>query len=79
MSRIDIHFGALAPALSEQIGHLIEDPKTMEHLERDADAITRLVIRGLVSDREGERARDRLFKKIVKALKSGKQPTKAES
>lgn len=62
----EIRMGALAPKLSEQI------PGLPEHFDRDADAITRLKIRGLLTDAEGDKARKRLIKAIEKDLKGGK-------
>ena len=59
---MDIVLGALCPKLSEQI------PGLSEHYDRDADAITRLVIRGILTDSEATKARKRLLKRIERDL-----------
>ena len=59
----EIHMGALSPKLSDQI------PGLPDHFDRDADAITRLKVRGLMTDSEGDKARKRLVKAIEKHLK----------
>jgi predicted Ser/Thr protein kinase len=53
---MDIKLGALSPKLSEQIESL------PEIFDKDADAITRLYIRGLLTDLETKKARKRLVK-----------------
>ena len=63
-----IAFGALSRRLAEQITigsysrrwHVIK----LKHLQRDADAITRLHVRNLMSDGQAHSARKRLMKRI---------------
>jgi hypothetical protein len=55
-----IHFGAFAPKLIEQIGKI----KNIKIYQEDADNITRLLIRGLLAESEGVKARKRLITKI---------------
>ena len=63
-----IYFGAIAPKLSEQIKGL--DPL----FERDADDISRLYVRGLLSESTARKARERLIRKIQKSMaKKGKK------
>jgi hypothetical protein len=57
-----VSFGAFSKPLSEQIGKI----KNIEFFQEDADNITRLLIRGILSRKEGENARIRLLKKIAK-------------
>jgi len=59
---MDIVLGAMCPKLSEQIPYL------SEHYDRDADAITRLVIRGLLTDGEATKAHKRLLKHIQREV-----------
>jgi FAD synthase len=62
---IGLRFGAVAPPLHQQLGIA---PVAVDPFQADADAITRLVVRGLLSDAEAERARLRLGRKIVGAV-----------
>lgn len=69
--KIGIRFGAMAPSIKEQIkeqGFKI-DPTDCAHLQKDAEAITRLRIRGLLTDSACKSAHDKLFKKITSSLK----------
>jgi hypothetical protein len=54
-------FGALARPLAEQLGRPAADVDTWQ---QDADAITRLKVRGLLTEREGHTARCRLLRLI---------------
>jgi hypothetical protein len=67
---IEIHFGALAPRLSKQDAGAYIKKKTLSHLQRDADALVRLHLRGVLSDSEVEKARRRLMNKIVNAAET---------
>jgi len=58
-------FGALAPPIHEQLG--LARPTAgspADHWQRDADAISRLAVRGLLADSESLRARRRLLKRM---------------
>ena len=57
-----VKLGALCPDLKEQ-GWDDENG----HLQKDADAISRLRIRGILSEPEARRARDRLVKRLKPA------------
>lgn len=59
MSDVVVNLGALAPSLVDQG---VDDGDG--HLQRDIDAICRLVIRGYITERVGERARKRLVSKL---------------
>lgn len=60
--RLELQMGALAPQIHEQL----KRPKQeMKRHQACADAITRLLIHGILSSAEGHRARQRLVKKIA--------------
>ena len=67
-------FGAFAAPLKKQLrGHRVPS-KDVAHFQADADAITRLGIRGLLSDAEKRRARQRLIDRIAKAVPQSAPP-----
>lgn len=61
-----IHLGALAPKLTKQFetAGVSMNPALVAHWQKDQDAIARLSVRGLLSDAETIKARERLCKKI---------------
>ena len=61
-----LKFGALADSLSTQLGRRDE---TVKSWQRSADAITWLLIRGLLTDSEVHRARQKLATVIAGAMK----------
>jgi len=63
-----LHFGALAPKLKEQLKEFMVLPDDLEHAQLDADAITRLSIRGLITGSETLKARRKLGQKLDKAI-----------
>jgi len=65
---MDIIFGALAPKLGDQLKGIDVAKTEVIHWQKDADAITRLAIRLLLSDAEIHKARQRLVKSINKEL-----------
>ena len=58
-----IRFGVLSPKISEQIAG------TSENYDKDADAIDRLYVRGILSGKETDNARKRLVKRIERDIK----------
>ena len=65
---MQIELGALAPSLIEQLaGHV--DAEKLARLDADADAITRLYVRGYLAPSAIEKARKRLVKEISMAAK----------
>lgn len=65
-----IVFGAMAPPLKEQIGDLL--PRKMRGIvlrrwQRDADAVTRLMVRGYITGRVAGVARRRIVRSIERA------------
>lgn len=69
-----IQFGALAPRLAEQVGirayTLQKRISILKHQQRDADAITRLAVRGLLPDAQVHAARKRLMKNLQRIFAS---------
>lgn len=66
--KLSIQFGAMAPLLESQLGHQgmrLVGSKLM-HIQKDADALARLAVRGVLSDGETRNARRRLLKVILK-------------
>lgn len=79
-SRISIELGALAPPLAEQLG--LESTERLDHLQKDADALTRLRVRGLLTERESTAASKRLVKRIVslaRVARAGADLTRLEA
>lgn len=64
--KFSITFGALAPPLSEQLpdGAKIKRMDLI-HFQKDADAITRLFVLGLMTNTGANAARKRLMQKIL--------------
>lgn len=56
-----IVFGALSPTIADQLG--VSGPP-WRAFQADANAITRLKVRGVLSEREAHAARTRLVKRI---------------
>jgi len=67
-----VKFGALSPKLYEQIAADVPQFTKLDfkHFQADADAVTRLCIRGLLSDSETTNARKKIMKAIVKKASS---------
>ena len=67
MKRYEIMFGALADPISEELRRqgLRASKVNIAYWQRDAKAISRLSIRGLLTDDERGRARKRLLQRIL--------------
>lgn len=65
-----IHFGALADKIDNQLATrgLSADPKTIAHWQKDADAISRLSIRDLLTESQTRMARQKLLKTICRTV-----------
>jgi hypothetical protein len=63
---VKIHFGAMAPKLEEQV------PGTPPCIQDDADAVTRLFLRGLMTEVEARNVRKRIVKAIEKQAKTNR-------
>lgn len=59
-----LHFGALAPPLAEQLAGFDLDAEKVDLWQQDADAITRLGVRGVITDGEAKSAYQRLGRQI---------------
>ncbi len=73
MTELRISFGALSDSLRKQIKDQGYPPPTMDELavmQADAEEIARLNVRGLLSDAETRRARNRLMKTLTKAIEA---------
>ncbi len=68
---LDLRFGMLSPPLAVQAGCRTE---LLEHQQQDADCIARLAVRGIATDGEVHKMRQRLVKRIVKAVREDTQP-----
>jgi hypothetical protein len=65
--KLELIFGALAEGLKKQLSdaHVSIDETKLAHFQKDADAIVRLNIRGLVNDSSATAMRRKLMKRIV--------------
>lgn len=68
---IGLSFGALSDPLAQQLadqGVRVPPLDKMEHFQRDADALVRVSIRGLIPDAQVRAARKKLMKRITAAI-----------
>lgn len=70
-----LEFGAMAPDISQQLAYqgLTAKARAIAHWQKDADAITRLSVRGMLSDSEKSKARRRLLKTILRVASTRKE------
>lgn len=68
---LQIDFGALAPKIGEQVAAagLTADRDGVAQCQKDADALTRLAVRGLLPDSAIRNGRKRLVKHIIRYVK----------
>jgi hypothetical protein len=68
-----VSFGALSPPIDEQLRgqglKLDMDPLLRCHLQRDADEVTRLRVRCILTEAESDKARKRILQIIKKQAK----------
>lgn len=71
---LDLTFGALAPPLKRQVGArgLVFPRRMGSLLQREADAISLLHVRGRLTDGEARACRRRLVKEITNQVRSMK-------
>lgn len=64
---LNLSFGALAPPIREQLRYakVTIRSRDLAHFQRDADAVTRLVVRGLLSDGIAQKAIRKLMRNIL--------------
>ena len=65
---IELDFGWARKPMREQLAKHDFPPPLVDALDRDADAIIRLHVRGLIGDRDRDRAIERAKKRFVEAL-----------
>lgn len=68
---MQIILGALADPLMDQLAEINTTPKQkaeIEMLDKDADAISRLYIRGLIPESQATKAREKLMRRIKQML-----------
>ena len=68
---LDLRFGMLAPPLAAQTGCRDD---VLQHEQQDADCIARLAVRGIATDGEVHKMRQRLVKRIVKTVIEDTRP-----
>jgi hypothetical protein len=64
----NIKFGALAPKLRAQLREQklrVKDADKLAHLQRDADAVSRLLIRGLITEGMAHLARKQIVDQLL--------------
>ena len=68
---MELHFGAMADRIGKQLDaqNLCGTKDQRSAWQADADAITRLAVRGLLSDSQKTRIRAKLMRKITKLLR----------
>lgn len=73
LGRLSVSFGALSPPIDEQLRQqglkLDMDPLLRRHLQRDADEVTRLRVRCILTEAESDKARKRIIRIIKKQAK----------
>ena len=79
MKTISVHFGALCPSIAEQLIEqgVVTIPDEINHFQKDADATTRLLIRGLLTDSQTRSARQKLINKIVRDVEKATEKHEA--
>ena len=65
---IEIRFGALSLPLAKQLHGRNLSNDVVECIQRDADAVTRLLIRGFIPESLARKARQRIMKDISKEV-----------
>jgi hypothetical protein len=74
MSRVYLHFGALAKPIMQQLREQGISPRHtktkhgLTHLQLDADALVRLAVRGYIPDAQRQRIHQRLMRQVVQEL-----------
>lgn len=63
---ISLVFGAISPSIQKQLAKQRIKISLSPHWQKDADAISRLYVRGLLTDSQVHSARGKLLKQIAK-------------
>lgn len=75
---IGVTFGLLAPPFREQEISKYVSAKTCEQYQRESDAISLLRVSGLITDSGAKAARDKMYKRMVKAIRASQRKPKAQ-
>lgn len=75
---MELQFGAMCPLLSQQLGNRVP-VNVAEVLDKNAHAIDRLRIHGLLSEGEVHKARTRLIRTIQREVKMAAKSRKKEN
>lgn len=72
IEKISLRFGPFAPPLGTQLRDqgVVLPVDDLGHFQADADAITRVKVRGLLPDAQAEKCRIKLLRAIGKAVKA---------
>ena len=68
--RVQVIMGKDAPSIGEQFPEL--NSKTAAHLTKDVEAVSRLILRGVLTDSTAEKARAKLAKNISEAVSNAR-------
>lgn len=66
MEKITIHFGALADPIGKQLSKqgLSYTIKVIGEFQKDADAVTRLKWNKLIAEKEANKVRNKIYRKV---------------
>lgn len=67
---VEIRMGGMSPKISQQLRGKGLPMQMLRHFDKDADAITRLYVRGFLTNRECSASRERLAKKITQLIEA---------
>ena len=69
--KLEIEFGVLAPSIKEQLrkSGFSFKPKTVEFFDRRSQAITALLLGDIISQKQANKMRDKLFTQIAEHVK----------
>jgi len=71
---IGVRFGVFAQSLREQLKGYRIPGKAITILQADADAISRLRVRSIITESQADKAHEKLMKMIVAAIPRKKAP-----
>jgi hypothetical protein len=72
--KLELEFGSLVDSFRTQLerqGYKVEDLKSLDYYQEDADALDRLCVRGILNAHELARGRQRLLKRITSLVSVG--------
>ena len=74
MTKVQIHIGALAPPLHEQ---LAVPPEVLDQQQQDIDALIRLRVRGVIPSSVARRGESKVIKEVTKIVEEYQHGGKA--